>query len=189
MPSLETEILILILKEKNKDSYINFVETGTYLGETIFNLEPFFQNLYTIEINQDDYNNVISKYTGNKINFILGDSSIELEFLSKNMNGNTVFFLDGHWSGGNTGKGKKDCPLYEEITHINNHFKYSGIIIIDDRRLFGQGPNTSGEICNWEDINDNTILSILNKRIEKIYYLPSKFDSKDRMIIEIKSLQ
>ena len=93
MPSLETEILNYILKDRN---YINFVETGTYLGETIFNFEPYFQNLYTIEINQDYYNNVISSYKGNKINFILGDSSVQLEFLSKNMNGNTVFFF--RWS-------------------------------------------------------------------------------------------
>ena len=188
MPSLEKDILNFILNDKDRDTYVNFVETGTALGETVFSLEQYFKFLYTIEISQYYYNKVVQRYNGNKIKFILGDSAKELEQLSKNITGNTVFFLDGHWSSGNTGRGERDCPLYEELTHINNHFKYSGIIIIDDHRLFGKGPNTGGCAENWEDINDTAILNILNNRVEKLYYLPSSLDAKDRMVIEIKSI-
>ena len=78
------------------------------------------------------FNKIKSIYNGNKINFILNDSSIEFETLLQ-----SIFFLDGHWFSGDTSHSTKDCPLEEEITHINNLFKNEAIIIIDDYRLFG----------------------------------------------------
>ena len=181
MPSLEKEIIQDILSSKSS-SFPIFVETGTHMGGTIQVVEPLFDRLYTIEIKEEFINNVKSSYSGSKINFILGDSSIELEKLTKVLDNNTVFFLDGHWSAGNTGRGTKDCPLYEEVTGIANNFKHTGIIIIDDFRLFG------AEICNWEDIRKDRIVEILGARVEKVYHLPSSFHPEDRLIIEINKI-
>lgn len=187
MPSLEKEIIQTILQSKPVPFPI-FVETGTYLGETLQVMEPIFNKLYTIEIKEEFINNVKSRYIGTKINFICGDSSVELEKLSSVLDDNTVFFLDGHWSAGNTGKGEKDCPLYEEVTGIANNFRHTGIIIIDDFRLFGVGPNTTGEICNWEEIKKDRIVEILGTRVEKVYHFPSVYHPEDRLVIEIKNL-
>lgn len=47
--------------DKLKDNYQNysfFIETGTYIGETIFNMEPHFNKLYTIEYSNDLFNSV-----------------------------------------------------------------------------------------------------------------------------------
>jgi hypothetical protein len=141
--------------------------------------------LYTIEIKPEFYTNLIRNYNGNKIKFILGDSSVVLDDLTKHITGNSVFFLDGHWSAGNTGRGTKDCPLYEELKSIHDNFKPKGIIIIDDVRLFGNGPN-NGEICNWEDISTEKILSIMNDRIKNAYMLPSCLHPEDRFVIEFE---
>ena len=91
----------------------------------------------------------------------------------------SIFFLDGHWSGEDTGRGYKDCPLYEELSCIMKFFEPTCIIIIDDVRLFGKGLRIGDEICDWEDINVGCILNLMKSRIEKHYFLPSHLDPSD----------
>ena len=73
-------------------------------------------------------------------------------------------FLDGHWSGGDTGQSSKDCPLYEEITHINNLFTNDAVIIIDDFRLFGLDKSGCKLGEDWSKINKQTLLKGVNNR-------------------------
>jgi hypothetical protein len=185
MPSIDINFLNNL--KENYNNYNTFIETGTYNGNTILNIEPYFNNLYTIEFSDKYNNNTKNKYNGNKINFILGDSSIVFYTLLPTIKNNTIFFLDGHWSSGDTGKSFKDCPLIEEITAINYLFKYDAIIIIDDYRLFGQSPKTN---CNedWSDISKDKILDILKNRTTNIYHLDSDECKDDRLIIHIKSI-
>jgi hypothetical protein len=186
MPSLNVDFLLSL-----KDNYTNFntfIETGTLNGETVFAFEPYFKNLYTIEISSKYYTDTKRKYKGNKINFILGDSSVIFKNLLNTIDTNTIFFLDGHWSSGDTGKGEKDCPLIEEITEINNKFNHEAIIIIDDYRLFGKSCNNFNMQEDWSSINKETLLKILDKRITNIYHLDSECSKDDRLIIHINSI-
>jgi hypothetical protein len=178
MPSLDKNFLMLLKDDYRK--YPVFIETGTYIGETIFNMEEYFKELYTIEIKEEFLVNVKNRYGGNKINFLLGDSSKVLTTLLPNIQEKVIFFLDGHWSWGDTGKGDKHCPLYEELYSIKNLYKNSAIIIIDDVRLFG-----TNNICDWSDINKSKIVSILDDRIEQMYFLDSSLSKNDRMIIHL----
>ena len=173
----------------NYKNYTNFIETGTYFGNTISNMEPYFSKLYTIEIQKPLYNYNVQRYNGNKINFYLGDSMDILPIILPKINGKSIFFLDGHWSSDNiTGRGKKDCPLYEELSSIMKLHEDEAIIIIDDVRLFGFGSHLNKNVCNWVDINLQNILKTVKNRMTKHYYFPSVLDPQDRLVIHLKKL-
>jgi hypothetical protein len=189
MPHFNNDFFQLIKGYDNNffNTYPIFIESGTYLGNTTFAMEPYFKEIHTIEIKEDIFKKTKSKYNGNKINFWLGDSSKLLKYVSKKVEDPCVFFLDGHWSAGNTGKGDKDCPLYEELKEIMNYFKQNVIVIIDDLRLFGKGPSTNTEVCDWENISKQGVLDIVKDRLTDEYHLPSNLDEKDRLVLHIKS--
>jgi hypothetical protein len=184
MPSLTNFFLELL--QDDYTQYNCFIETGTLNGDTTFALEPYFNKLYTIEYSEIYYNNTKNRYNGNKINFILGDSAIVFESLLPNITDKCIFFLDGHYSGGDTGKSHKDCPLDEEIKHINNLFTNEAIII-DDFRLFGLDSSSGKLQEDWSKINKDNLLNILKLRINKVYHLDSECAKDDRLIIHINA--
>jgi hypothetical protein len=185
MPSI-AELFLNLLQDDYK-KYSCFIETGTYNGDTTFALEPYFNKLHTIEFSEQYYNRTKSRYSGNKINFILGDSSDVFISLLPTITDKCIFFLDGHWSGGDTGQSAKDCPLVEEIAHINNLFKNDAIIIIDDVRLFGLDKSSGKLGEDWSKINKENLLNILKLRINKVYHLDSDAAKDDRLIIHINA--
>ena len=94
MPSLD--YIYLKRHVKNIDFYNKcFVETGTYMGTTINNLEPYFSELHTVEIKESYYNRAKNIYKGDKITFHLGDSSDELIGICKSLENNTIFSMCG----------------------------------------------------------------------------------------------
>lgn len=183
MPSLDIDLLNNLQENYNK--YTCLVETGTGNGDTTLTIEPYFNRVYTIEVSEYYYQKTKDKYNGNKIDFILGDSSVVFETLLPTIQDKTIFFLDGHWSGGNTGRAAKDCPLVEEITNIYKLFTPEAIIIIDDFRLFGLDKSSGKLGEDWSQINKESLLSILGNRIQKVYHLDSSYAIDDRLIIHI----
>ena len=180
MPTLLKKDLESILEkiDDNLESYPNFVETGTYMGETILRFINDFKKLFTIELSESLYNNFnLIDYDRTKLKSLLGDSSIVLNEVIKDLEGKTIFFLDGHYSSGNTAKGIKDVPLNEEIKNINELFGYDGLIIIDDLRLFGTKSDE-----DWADVNKESLLSILGERVDTF------LEENDRFIIKIKKI-
>lgn len=197
MPSLSPQILFQLKDDYN--NYNTFVETGTYIGGTVISMDPFFREIYTVEISpkyrfiaMERYSAYIRELQQNNINvknadrveFLFGDSDDVLQGLLPMLKNDTIFFLDGHWSCEDTGKGKKQVPLLEEIAHINTLFKKKAILIIDDFRLF----ETNNDV-DWLDIKKEAVLSILKDRITDVYHLDSVCAKNDRLIIHIKSLE
>ncbi len=171
MGSLNKQVIDSIFEAYNislKDFPV-FIETGTHTGKTCISLGKYFRKVYTIEISKK-YFEISKKNLSNfsNIDIRLGDSSKILPDILKTCNDNVVFWLDGHFSNGDTGKGEKDCPVLEECQAINEFLlrtKSKSIILIDDCRLFGTDKEHS-----WSDITKNNILSNFSVKIldEKI---------------------
>jgi hypothetical protein len=112
------------------------VETGTYLGDMLFMLMDDFEKLYSIELSEFFHHKAKRRFANNhKIELLFGDSGKELAALIPKLKDKTLFWLDGHYSGGKTALGQKECPIFEELQHI---FTVPAIhlLIIDDARLF-----------------------------------------------------
>ena len=55
----------------------------------------------------------------------------------KNIRDSCLFWLDAHWSGGNTSKGELQTPIMQELEAVLNHSKSEDhIVLIDDARFF-----------------------------------------------------
>jgi hypothetical protein len=116
--------LVLELIEKATFNY--FLETGTFMGETALWASNFFENVISIEASSELHQKLPLV---DNINFVLGDSSVELtNYLKDNM----VLYLDAHYSFGNT---FNSYPLLKELTQINSAKFENQIIIIDDARF------------------------------------------------------
>ena len=146
--------------------------------------KKLFKKVHTIEIAEHFYNSAKTKFSGTNVICHLGDSSILLENICKTLDKPTCFWLDGHWSAGNTGKGIKNIPLYEELELIMKYCSENCVILIDDCRLF---EKTDPYVDGWESINKNTILDIVKSRMESYSFFPSSLNSMDRMSIILKS--
>lgn len=58
-----------------------------------------------------------------------------MAIIVKEITSKAIFWLDGHYSGGITARGDKDCPIWEELKAIFST-NTEHIILIDDARLF-----------------------------------------------------
>jgi hypothetical protein len=118
-----------------------FVETGTYLGDGIERVKNDFKFIHSIELHEKWYNHAKDRFKNDNNVFLhLGDSGEVLCNLINEFNEPTLFYLDAHFSGGDTAFGKEDekgIPLLRELKALGKR-NYKDIIIIDDMRLMGK---------------------------------------------------
>jgi hypothetical protein len=115
------------------------VETGTYYGDMVQAMKGYFDQVYSIELSEELYGKAKKRFNRSKnIKLICGDSAIELLNITEHLNQPALFWLDGHYSAGETVKGDKNTPIYEELSHILSGPDKGHVIIIDDARCFGK---------------------------------------------------
>ena len=114
-----------------------FIETGTYLGDTVELADLFgFKYIHSIEIDKSLYELCADRFKDKEhIKIWHGDSIDVLQNIMNEVKGQATFWLDAHASGPLLG-GKVSCPLVQEINIIGKH-RDDHIIFIDDCRLFG----------------------------------------------------
>ncbi len=114
-----------------------FIETGTSYGDMIEAQKKNFDRLYSIELGEDLWKRAVKRFRRDaNVTLLRGDSGKVLEKITSDLNEPAIFWLDGHYSGGITAKGDKECPILEEINAIFKFKNIDHILLVDDARSF-----------------------------------------------------
>jgi len=138
----EKRVIILSYQQIFKTK--TFVETGTFMGDTIETLINDFDNLYSIELSEELASGAAKRFEENqKVKIIQGDSGIQIKSIIDYIEKPALFWLDGHYSGEfiydnkfiKTAKGILNTPIEKELDLILAS-SLPHVILIDDARLF-----------------------------------------------------
>ncbi|MGE9271104.1 MAG: hypothetical protein ACQKBU_09910 [Verrucomicrobiales bacterium] len=120
-----------------------FVETGTFKGDTIETMRPHFDRLYSIELADKFYHEAVKRFSGvSKVELFHGDSGKLMPEVVAKLKAPTLFWLDGHYSGGETAQGELKAPVWPELKAIFAGMNQPFVVLIDDARCF---RNVGGE--------------------------------------------
>ena len=167
----------------------NFVEGGTFRGLTALAMSNIFKDVITIEKSERMFSLSSRKLDGiSNIRLIKGDTRKWLPEITS-QNKNILFWLDAHWSGGETYGHEDECPLLEELKTIFES-QINCAILIDDARLFLAPPPLPHSLEQWPTFSE--ILKTLPPGWDLmafedvIYVLPSEVMNKFRAMIQIE---
>jgi hypothetical protein len=117
-----------------------FIETGTLAGDTAAFARGFSSRVVTIEPSEIYFAAAAGRFSRDgRVKVEHGTSEEVLPRILSEMKGESVtFWLDGHWSGGNTFEGASHTPIREELQAIDLNAGRIGdfVVLIDDARCF-----------------------------------------------------
>ncbi|MEE9405590.1 MAG: hypothetical protein V3V20_11915 [Algisphaera sp.] len=116
-----------------------WIETGTYLGDGVqAALDAGFAEIHSIELSSALHQQAKERFANNpNVHLHQGDSATCLAPLIASINQPITFWLDGHYSEGNTARGESNTPLQRELAAIAAHPLRNHTLLIDDVRCFG----------------------------------------------------
>jgi len=114
------------------------LETGTLHGDTLFRLMGDFDTLYSIELSTELHAKAVKRFRPfPQVRLVQGDSGEKIREVLPLLTGPTLFWLDGHYSTGETAQGALDTPILAELETIFSQSPLPHVLLIDDARLFG----------------------------------------------------
>jgi hypothetical protein len=132
-------------------------ETGTWKGDSVaYALRFPFKKIFSSEIIVEIADTAKKRFEhNNNVEIINSNSTDAIKSASGKITSNCLFWLDAHFPGAE--EGLKDhnevtdenvkLPLYKEIEVIaSRKNRYKDVILIDDLRIYEDGPFESGNI-------------------------------------------
>lgn len=114
-----------------------FIETGTYHGDTVAAVMDRYASVISIEVDDALYKKACARFLSDKnVRISHGDCAQEIPKILAALQEPAVFWLDGHYSGGETGKGEVEDPILISLNQIATHPVKEHVIFIDDARTF-----------------------------------------------------
>ena len=114
-----------------------FIETGTYLGDTLNYIAERGIKCVSIELSEELHRNAVNRFNSYKnVTLFQGDSAERLPELLQEIYKPALFWLDGHYSSGVTASAKTHTPISTELEAILRHPIKQHVILIDDAHCF-----------------------------------------------------
>jgi hypothetical protein len=143
-----------------------FIETGTYHGDTVAAIKDMYSNMISIEVDEALYKKACIRFAADKnVRIAFGDCAKEMPRILASLQEPAVFWLDGHYSGGETGKGEVEDPILISLNQIAAHSVREHVIFIDDARTFDgrEGRPDISDVFNCiKKIDSRYIIRIQN---------------------------
>ena len=119
---------------------VSFIETGTFTGSTTRLMADLGLQCKTIELSEHYFRAAQQNFAGHaNVELFFGDSSALLGTMVERAMGPHLFWLDGHYSKGDTARGANDTPIVQELHQLLRFDMSGSVILIDDIRDFGKG--------------------------------------------------
>lgn len=130
----------------------NFVETGTFRGNTTVWAAERFAHVYTAERSDIIFQSTSQRLAAYaNVTFRHCDSRSLVRELVDRLPP-ALFWLDAHWCGGDTAGTDDECPVMDELAalapHLDRHF-----VMIDDARLFLSPPPPPHKPDQWPSVD------------------------------------
>jgi hypothetical protein len=138
-----------------------FIETGTYSGLTTQVAAELFHHVYTVELSDTMYTNLVVKFRNNpRIHVFHDDSPHFIRSIVPALKREAViFWLDAHYCGVGTARGESDTPVMYELHAIKETVMRDALILIDDIRCFGSSTeekrfDSLAQYPTWHELCD-----------------------------------
>lgn len=111
-----------------------FIETGTYHGWTVEQVCTLFAEVWTIELDPKLAAEATWKFDAfPHVHVVQGDSAKEFPLaLAAADNRQALIWLDAHFSGGVTARGKEDTTIRAELEALADSPRRDHVLMIDD---------------------------------------------------------
>ena len=129
------------------------IETGTYRGAGTRRLARLFPRVTTVEISEQlarAATEALAEVPGVEVR---QGSSREVLRSVVDPAQPTLYWLDGHWSGGVTGGKEDECPVLAELEAIAAGHE-DDVVLIDDARLFLAPPPPPHDAAQWPNMGE-----------------------------------
>lgn len=146
----------LILALQARMGLGQFVETGTFRGDTAAWAAGHFRHVVTIELSPEYHAAAAARFRGHEgIRALQGDSATRIREVVAALEKPALFWLDAHWSGLDTAGREAECPLLAEVAAINAS-PLGHVVLVDDARLFCAPPPRPHRAEQWPDLAATT---------------------------------
>lgn len=129
------------------------VETGTFRGDGARTLATLFGEVVTIELSEQLSAEASVALADEPTVRVLHGNSADLLDDLVDSGKPTFFWLDGHWSGGETVGSEAQCPVLAELAAISVGHP-DDCVLIDDARFFAASPPAPFDPSQWPTLTN-----------------------------------